>query len=231
MNTVKEVPVNEVIASMLKENTGKHMLDSGFENGRMWQRNQNVEFENTPRVEIEWTDGKFDYATVSAYHYLSEVLEFDWLTEIINEEIVEQNYHWVQDVDLDASIRYEEHGEVNYIDVEEESEPFNSYNYENNLSQVILWKEFECNGDKYCLLQIHGGADVRGGYTDVKCFKLKGYLSGLVDVSLFNNDTEDYVDLYHMDIVYNDESITSDELEDIVKENEGWDADFMIMEL
>jgi hypothetical protein len=34
----------------------------------------------------------------------------------------------------------------------------------------------------YCLLQVHGGCDVRGGYTDTQCFKLTGYLTGQVDV-------------------------------------------------
>jgi hypothetical protein len=58
----------------------------------------------------------------------------------------------------------------------------NTYNHENNLSQILLFVTFNYEGNKYALLQIHGGADVRGGYTDTRCFKLNGYLTGNVDI-------------------------------------------------
>ena len=69
----------KVIQAMLKENTGKHFLDSGGDNGRMWQRNQNKVFKSEPRVTID------DYGfTVSTFHYLSEVLELDNITRKVN---------------------------------------------------------------------------------------------------------------------------------------------------
>jgi hypothetical protein len=36
----------ETIRQMLKENTGRHPLDSGFGNGRHWQKNQDRDFES-----------------------------------------------------------------------------------------------------------------------------------------------------------------------------------------
>jgi hypothetical protein len=36
----------------------------------------------------------------------------------------------------------------------------------------VQGQQLEFNGDDYILLQIHNGADVRGGYTDAKLFKI-----------------------------------------------------------
>ena len=71
-----------VIAGMLCENTGKHFLDSGMANGRMWQRNQRfVElakanpdildevdaFKSQPA--IQWDSG--GYVVLDIFHYLT----------------------------------------------------------------------------------------------------------------------------------------------------------------
>lgn len=63
-----------------------------------------------------------------------------------------------------------------------ESEPVtvNSYNEENLLDQVILFTYFELrtglgrggNHGSYVVLQIHGGCDVRGGYTRPRVFRV-----------------------------------------------------------
>src|SRR5690606_23393942 len=44
----------EVLASMLKENTGTHMLDSGGAYGRHWQRNQGRDFEAEKETELKF---------------------------------------------------------------------------------------------------------------------------------------------------------------------------------
>lgn len=167
----------KVIAKMLKENTGTHFLDSGGNSGRMWQRNQNKVFKNEPRVTLD------DYgATVSTFHYLSEILELDNVTRKVNSFITKNKLHWVDEV-------AEEIEEKDLFDVEKFHDTINTYNHENNLSQVLQFKTFKLyNDDVYVLLQIHGGADVRGGYTDTKCFKLKGYLTGNVDLYGSVND-------------------------------------------
>lgn len=160
----------KVIQAMLKENTGKHFLDSGGDNGRMWQRNQNKVFKSEPRVMID----KYD-VTVSTFHYLNEVLELDNVTRKVNSFITKSKLHWVDSV--------AEEMENKDFEIEKFNDTVNTCNGENNLSQVLLFKTFKLyNDDVYVLLQIHGGADVRGGYTNTKCFKLKGYLTGLADV-------------------------------------------------
>lgn len=183
----------KVIQKMLKENTGTHFLDSGGNSGRMWQRNQNKVFKNEPRVTID------EYgATVSVFHYLNEILELDNVTRKVNSFITKNKLHWVDEV-------AEEIENKDLFDIEKFHNTINTYNGENNLSQILLFKTFKLyNGDIYVLLQIHGGADVRGGYTDTKCFKLNGYLTGNVDVYGSYGDKQ---------YVYNGYSLTWDDEE------------------
>ena len=49
-----------VIADMLQENTGRHMLDSGGAYGRNWERNQGRDFDSEPygRAEFSEFDGR-----------------------------------------------------------------------------------------------------------------------------------------------------------------------------
>ena len=64
--------VNDLIKSMLLENTGKHFLDSGGTNGRHHQRNQGVIFEDLKPVEVEvWAENDI-CITINLYHYLSQ---------------------------------------------------------------------------------------------------------------------------------------------------------------
>jgi hypothetical protein len=47
----------------------------------------------------------------------------------------------------------------------------NSYNEDNLLSGTVQYTCFELDGDSFVLLQIHGGCDVRGGYTAPQVFR------------------------------------------------------------
>jgi len=54
-------------------------------------------------------------------------------------------------------------------------EGWNTYNWAANFSQTLQGHDLDLNGDGYVLIQIHGGADVRGGYTDAKLFRLSDH--------------------------------------------------------
>jgi hypothetical protein len=155
MNTTQKL-----IVKMLLENTGKHFLDSGFKNGRAWQRNKGKDFEKENKVTLDFYDNGLQYFTVSTFHYLSEVLELDIFAKKINKYLNGQrnkdiDSHWVQECSELLIDKY---------NIELIGDTVNTYNYENNLSQILLYTIFKnSNDDIYCLLQIHGGADVRGG--------------------------------------------------------------------
>lgn len=211
----------ELLVGMLTENTGTHFLDSGGENGRMWQRNAGKDFEAEQPVTLEG-----DTLTVSIYHYLSELLEVDEISTKINKNIAKHNrknpneqLYWVQDVidwlegDTDKIVRdYIEGKNRLYQAIENIKDPVNSYNYDSNFSQVILYSTFTKEGEAYVVLQIHGGADVRGGYTDPKVFKVTGYIGATCDVY-------GTIDGVQVDNMYNGYSLTDQDGNEIDLDN------------
>lgn len=174
----------QVIAGMMKENTGRHFLDSGGTSGRAWQRNQAREFASEPESVLKWD---YDYISVvhNLYHWLVSRLEYsEELTAAFDKFSEEQeNTHYLEDMEAWAA-------EIGGRGIYGEGDPItvNSYNHEELLSQVIQFTYFEledadafedATGGSYVLLQIHGGADVRGGYTAPKVFAVEDGSEGL----------------------------------------------------
>ena len=177
----------ELIFSMLTENTGTHMLDSGGTSGRMWQRNANkciADFDNEP-AELYQYDPKYNeiYRTVSVFHYLTHNLEVDDIAFNFNElntnaedweaDCKEDNAY-LYGVSLNAWLDLVTSNEV------EVSRSWNTYNGESDLSQTLQGANLLINDEYYILIQIHGGADARGGYTDAKLFKCGDYMDGMI---------------------------------------------------
>lgn len=210
----------EVLKDLLTEDTGKHFLDSGGDNGRHWQRNKDRDFDKEPIVVPEFYNGELEYVTVNVYHYLKEVLELDDLCYCINNGI--QTCHtigWVGDITdewMDETLRL--------YDWEWKGNEWNTYNGESNLSQVLQGRFFVVDDEPYVMLQIHQGADVRGGYTQPKCFKLKGLLMGNVDICGSVNDLP-------IDNMYNGYSLTDEKGNEVdIKETDDLVLDMLICE-
>ena len=203
--------LKQTIAAMMTENTGTHMLDSGGAYGRNWQRNQNMtfnDFEIQPAATLEidlrkWQDKPHaDFMlSVNIYHKLtSGILEIDDICRDFNAMPVDNwksNLNGVSDSGENWLV---ERG----FAWDDRHCGFNTYNWENNFSQVLqgnfVARDSEYGETKYVLLQIHGGADVRGGYTDAKLFKLCEYAEDydlLRDDCGFSveNDDGDYLNL------------------------------------
>ena len=198
----------KLVYAMLMENTGTHFLDSGGANGRMWQRNQAKtieDFDNELEATIEkseWTDkdGKVhtEYERdVSVFHYLSE-LELDHVCDKFN-ELNTDCLEWGGDISWGVCQAGADFLEL--IGMESKHQ-FNTYNGDSDLSQVLQGSWLDMDGETYLLLQIHGGADVRGGYTDAKLFKVQDdwiihpYLQEYVDSS----EIEEEYELYYNEI-------------------------------
>lgn len=169
--------MSETIASMLKENTGTHMLDSGFGNGRHWQRNQQRDFEKEPRATVSF---KYDYLdlTFNVYHWLKEYLDFDAKEQrrydafVAAREEEGQRTSYMEDMlDYVAHLR-EEYGHEVRSPFGGRLDVVNTYNHESFLSQVLQYVHVKVDDEDLILLQVHNGADVRGGYTAPRCFRL-----------------------------------------------------------
>lgn len=169
-----KMDTKQVLVSMLKENTGRHMCDSGGAYGRNWEKNQEKDFDSEPEVQLEvWSDDnkvKEFYPIVSVYHYLLRYLEFD-------SEMQDQFDAFSEGSDSEYSEDIEgflDHlrsiGEVTGLYGEGDVMRDNTYNSENPFSQEFIYTYFEFNGDAYTFIEIHGGCDVRGGYSSAKIF-------------------------------------------------------------
>jgi hypothetical protein len=172
--------VQKLVYAMLTENTGKHMLDSGGTDSRGWQRNQKktiLDFYNEQAEQYFLdTDSKYPEIerSVSVFHYLSN-LELDEICDRFNKANKDAK-DWDGDlygVSAKAEKVLFELSGKHKID---EPRIWNTYNGNSDLSQTLQGANLRLFNDgqfeDYILVQIHNGADVRGGYTDAKLFKV-----------------------------------------------------------
>lgn len=210
-----QMTTEQLIYSMLTENTGSHPCDSGGINGRGWQRNQAKsldDFRAEPEATLNIDNDYFDI-TVSLFHYLTSNLQQNELCKEFNEMPCDQWNGEYYGTSNEQQCWLEDNG---FLALSE----FNSYNWDSNLSQVIQGTRFERDGDYYVLLQIHNGADVRGGYTDAKLFLVNADYFLLEDCT-FEIDDVHCLDVHGSDLgIYNRETgdtqyLGHDDLSDI----------------
>jgi hypothetical protein len=158
----------DILAGMFTENTGRHMLDSGGAYGRNWEHNQGrttADFLNAPH-------GTFDQycgPTLSTFHFLNDRLDFDPELQAEFDAFSEAEDDW----GLPAMEGFATAAGWSFLTV-------NTYNHESALDQVIQYTQCSTEGEDACyygdvvILQVHGGCDVRGGYTDPKVFRVTG---------------------------------------------------------
>jgi len=163
--TVSENQTNEVLISMLTENTGRHMLDSGGAYGRNWERNQEVDFVNSPDVTVNCYRGEIN-VVYNVYHWLMEKVEYcEELQKEFDDFVTtkDSNLHWLGCMEAFGDY-IKNHPEHDANGIYGDGDPFivNTYNGEDLLSQVLQYTYFELDGEGYVILQVHGGCDVRG---------------------------------------------------------------------
>jgi hypothetical protein len=155
------------VHAMLIENTGRALCDSGDAYGRAWQRNQGTTvaaFQKRPQVTWDGEDW-----TVDIFHYLINRLFLDEVCDSYNRRFVPAK-DWDGDyygVSRAAGEWLEKRG---FTEHPEWKQAFNSYNWSSKLSQDIQGTFLQLADTEYVLLQVHGGCDMRGGYTDARLF-------------------------------------------------------------
>ena len=154
--------IENVISRLLKENTGIAMCDSGGAYGRNWQTNKDKCFDKEPRVKVETYSDNDVSLSISTYHFLVEHLEITPTSDKLNKELKKfmdkSDNHYLADMGEFAS------------QFDKSTNATNTYNFENLLDQVLQFVTFKHDGDDYIILQVHGGCDVRGGYTTPQIF-------------------------------------------------------------
>lgn len=169
---------------MMTENTGIGFMDSGMSDGRHWQQNQKLElsdFMQRPTATLDTEYGT--YATLDLFHFLRARVELSEMAKVFQADF--ENY-----VNGDDALSFYDCETMEtfaqFVQGGKQPETANSYNWENLLSQVIQYVRFKFEGRFFVLLQIHGGADVRGGYTRPQVFEVQGEFAfyDMEDVSI-----------------------------------------------
>ena len=205
--------VKKLIYSMLIENTGIHFLDSGGASNRGWQKNKTKSIEDFENEDEEFyqLDAKYKevYRTVSVFHYLTNNLEIDEICERFN-NLQNSFNNWDSDV-YGVSFQAFEYLKNNF-DIEVQRS-WNTYNGESDLSQILQGANITINEEEYILIQIHNGADARGGYTNAKLLKKEEYCiheylnewkeSDEVEKDIKEGYINTFVDYWDEDITYN----------------------------
>jgi hypothetical protein len=184
-----------ILKKMLQENTGRHMLDSGGAYGRNWEKNQKRAFDKEP-ASIYRIDQHNIEVTHNVYHWLREHVDYsvDW-TKRFNKFAAKPEHKeegWMQLMELFAD-QYSKEGDEYRCTV-------NTYNGEDLLSQVLQYTQFVYGSECIYLIQIHGGCDVRGGYTKPRAFYGEDYaLMDNARASFFCQSREDKNQLQILD--------------------------------
>lgn len=177
----------DVLAALLNQNTGRHLLDSGDAYGRHWERNRQInDFDHVEpvTVDIHGEPGEtptFVSATVHVYHWLKHRLEYTDEAHTLTCAF-HQYAQAKENADRPWWPLLQEWTGSNCT--------VNTYNRENVLSQVTQFVVFDLDehgrptdADPYgpfIGLQIHNGCDVRGGYTTPVIFEVPHLADGLL---------------------------------------------------
>jgi hypothetical protein len=178
------VTTEQIIVEMLTENTGSYITDSGSAYGRHWQRNQGRNFWDEPTVRSDFNvyrsaestePGRVEMcATVSLAHWMEHNLCFDAEMQAQLDQFAEEH------PDMTWLVLQEEFAEWLAEREGHDTEPavHNTYNYQDScdLSQTLQYVHI-CRDGAYApthlIISVHGGCDVRGGYTAPKCFEIR----------------------------------------------------------
>jgi hypothetical protein len=164
----KDTATETRLFEMLTENTGVHLLDSGMSNGRHWQQNQKFTLEEWKQRQEAIVDQDGLMVSLDLFHFLNRRLT---LTEKARDL-----QKWFEDyVDSNMASPFSCDTLEGFADEVEPGHSHtvaNSYNWENFLSQDVQFVEFATDDGGFLLLQIHGGADIRGGYTAPQVFEI-----------------------------------------------------------
>lgn len=167
----------KVVQLMLTECTGVNPMDAGGDGNRSWQkwRKKLYEYPDLRNYEpLKIT--KYDdctYLSLRLWHFMTEHMEFNKRLNGDFEEFMESERakQWLYPHVLMAEWVEDGVKEFGWTEIE----TANTYNFANVLESSLQYTVFkERNHPKvtFIIVSVHGGNDIRGGWTDPKVFQL-----------------------------------------------------------
>lgn len=189
-----ETSATPVVRDQMTENTGRHLLDSGSHYGRHWEENQETPPWERPRYEVNT-----EWVTESAYHFMTDRYARDRSCVELEVGLYAFAYHgpgegdsWMHCMEEYADLLGTQEGVRVLTDAgltpgvadaciyaggpdTTDSVTVNTYNSEfGTLSQCLQFTTFGGLHAEYAAVQVHGGCDIRGGYTAPRVYS-SGY--------------------------------------------------------
>jgi hypothetical protein len=169
-------------ASVCRQNTGTHPMDSGGERGRHWQRPLP---KRALSVQVSEGGARVD-AYISLAHHLSACFEIDQsLTSALRSSgtrFYSEYAEWLSSRCGGVPIQVSDY----------------TYNYDNDLDQDFQFsvlstkEEWWCDDNALYIIGTHNGADARGGFSDpVVCRRISEDVDPLDTVVGFSSDDVD----------------------------------------
>ena len=173
--------IADLLVAMLRENTGRHLADSGgypqYDEegnytgstggyGRNFERNQNTDFDSEPPITFEFSSHGVSFV-LSTYHWLKHRLK-------PSPTLQGQFKDWAANNPECGWLQLMEEFIESLEGVQGASQILNTYNGPSALSQDIQYMVWQDHQGTHVLLQIHNGMDPRGGYTKPRVFDLDG---------------------------------------------------------
>lgn len=237
-----------IIDKLLKEEIGKHMCDSGGAYGYQYERNrENGCLKGLNPVE-EYTDEERKERTLDITIPIYDLLTYNLSKDEGTVEFEEELFKAFEENGFEPYEIYEvedylQNEGADFFGIESTGitsiKYVNTYNYEEYISQTLLYVTFACEGEDYVLLEVHNRCDVRSGYTYPQLFKIEDieyFLMGmderfcqcecgLNDYFIFGNDTPTdssgaYIgedEIYERTYVDKDGHVRCKECDDIIK--------------
>jgi hypothetical protein len=162
METMELTRTQSVIESQLLENTGKHFLDSGSAYGRHFERNNKTGIDFTKQLTINAHD-----VIIPIQVFMDTMLDYTNTCETLENALNDVNRCYSNQDEIKEILEA--------LGAEFEANWFNTYNWDNDLSQDLQGCIFEFDGDKYVILETHNGCDIRGGYSDARIYEIRDY--------------------------------------------------------
>lgn len=168
--------IEKIIDNLLKEPIAHHLCDSGGAYGYQYERNQNEGYVKglIPVDHYTNKEERILEVNIPIYDFLTYNLVKD--EDAINFEkqlFIELENHNINPYHIFEVAEFLNSNLFTGINIENEVKYINTYNYEEYLSQTLLYAPIYDGLDWYILLELHNGCDVRSGYTSPQIFKVK----------------------------------------------------------
>lgn len=155
----------QMVTKLLREKTAHHLCDSGGIYGRNYARNRKRKLADEEPV-VLWTDGDGILITHRLWHWLVNTFEYDTeLNRTFRKFARKAKYEASPWSDILEAFMFE-------LDIDP-SGIFgcNTANEDNDLDQDLQMWEVWDGEDTFYIFQVHGGCDLRSGYSSPMLFR------------------------------------------------------------